>query len=460
MKTFYNNNGKSGRLHSSSPAVENYYFVLPIHHENKFYKQCNRQLNLEWKSRRNFELKILEITNPIPSYIILESGESERVKVIAYCSLSKIPSCARRCLLEVIVRDDHCFYLNIENIFICTRDLCVLATKFRYTFYSSCFDFISCNDSSYETEIDYMRDKREPEIAKKFIVTRNPREWIAKEQDKINEDLFYQRQNYYYYYYYNEDEDDDTYYRYSEVKTYKKYDGPPPPTSKEPYIIAPIQHHPELKEQCVRLINSEWPRSRMARFWSFETSTDTLPVTLVLAQMIDGVNTVLGHAKLSPVPADIDAAYLESVVIEHRYRGRGIGTILVTEVEQYCKNVLNINNVYLATDGQEVFYAKLGYIFCKAINLFGAHTKRNTTSKKHWMKKVISDWEVEATEDTTIDENITDQSSTNHVNKCEKRKNTESISDLIRNIRNIVYSRSIKDDSFNDLLLKMHSIGI
>lgn len=171
----------------------------------------------------------------------------------------------------------------------------------------------------------------------------------------------------------------------------------------------------------------------MARFWNLETSTDTLPTSLILTQIINGNNIVLGHAKLSNVPADDNAAFLESVVVDFRYRGRGIGTFLVKEVERYCITTLNVNNVYLATYGQEVFYAKLGYIFCKAINLFGTSTIRNTTSKKHWMKKMLSDWNIEysdinktLTESPTFEKNRDPHSGMNmsveHINTQKHRK--------------------------------------
>ncbi|XP_052562676.1 uncharacterized protein LOC120431011 isoform X1 [Culex pipiens pallens] len=276
---------KKSTLHNRHTASTNYFFVLPIHDKNKYYKQCNRQLHCEWKKIRKAELKKLETTGTLPEYIILSSGNSDRCKVITYCSLSKIPSCAKRCLLEVIVKDDECFYLNMENVFIATKDLQVLSVKIKYDFYQS--GFVPGTRKYKILDYGFCYEAREelPEMIKKLIITTNPKEWIAKEQERLNEDLYYQRQHYYYYYYYNEDEDDDSYYQDRLARKRVLYDGPPPPTSKEPYVVTPIHHHPELKEQCVRLINSEWSRSRMARFWGFESSTDTLPITLILGKV-------------------------------------------------------------------------------------------------------------------------------------------------------------------------------
>ncbi|XP_053698913.1 uncharacterized protein LOC128745871 [Sabethes cyaneus] len=382
-----------GILCRGCDVLTNHYLVLPVPNRNNYYKACIRQVNIQWKNQRKDELIKLDSTNLLPTYIMIESSISDRVKVIAYCSLSKIPSCARRCLLEVIVKNDNCYYLNIEYIFVGIKDIQVLFSRFNCRYYQVSFKNISSN--LYNSNCYTLTHNKKLETIKKNIITKNPSNWIAREQEKLNEDVYFQRQNYFYYYYYNELEDDDDDDKNLQTPTRKIYNGPPPPTSSEPYIVTPIHHHPELKEQCVRLINFEWPRSRMARFLSLETSTDTLPTSLILSQMINGINTVLGHAKLTNVPADSNAVFLESVVVDFRYRGRGIGTYLVNEAERYCTKTLNIDNVYLATYGQEVFYAKLGYIFCNAINLFGTNTTRNTSSKKHWMKKVLSDWKIE-----------------------------------------------------------------
>ncbi|XP_058839923.1 uncharacterized protein LOC131694526 isoform X2 [Topomyia yanbarensis] len=431
-------------------TTTNRFYVLPINYNNKYYKQCNHQLKYEWRHIRKAELHKFDSLTRLPLFFVLDSGFSDRVKVIAYCSLSKIPSCARRCLLEVIVRDDYCYYLNIENMFISTRDHHILSVKFRYTFHKYGINFVK-NDVRKRYLNNCSRHTTFSNSKKKLLMSKDAKDMVTREQGRFCEDLNYLRQSYYYYYLYNTDEDDDIYYEDRKDLPCKMYDGPSPPTSNEPYIVTPIHHHPELKEQCVRLINSEWPRSRMARFWSLEASTDSLPIILVLTQIINGTNIVLGHAKLTNVPADSNAAFLESVVVDFRYRGRGIGTYLVTETEQYCRQVLNINNVYLATSGQEVFYAKLGYIFCKAINLFGTNTTRKTNSKKHWMKKVISDWEVDMKETNTpaiLRHGV--MNSDNHT--------TAKINELIITIRNVVHLHNFEiEDAVCDSLIQIQS---
>ncbi|XP_053670705.1 uncharacterized protein LOC128721026 [Anopheles nili] len=427
---------------------EKHFFMIPIHNKDKWYKTCNRQINQEWKRIRGKELKTLERSEVMPPSLVFSSGKNERVQVIALCSVSRIPSCARRCLLEVIVTQEYCYYLNIEHIFVALRDQNVFRAKFRYNF---------------KRTLAYgeILERSERKGISKFFVSAEPQQWIVKQYESSEEELYAQRQNCYYYYYYNEEEDDDTYQDYYTYKKRVGYDGPPPPTSNEPYFVVPIHRYPDLKEQCVRLINSEWPRSRMARFWSFETSTDTLPITFVLTQLIDDTITVLGHAKVSPVPADDTSAYVESVVVDYRYRGRGIGTHLMNEIEKYCQTVMNINHMYIATDGQEVFYAKLGYIFCKAINIFGTRSTRNTVSKKHWMRKVLSDWEPYP---MGYGDHVPNDLASSEV-AVEPPQEKLCVDQLIWNIRNIVYNqtsvtfRKTKGDEIVcDLLIKMHAI--
>ncbi|ETN63915.1 hypothetical protein AND_004362 [Anopheles darlingi] len=451
---------------------DHHYFILPIHNKNSWYRSCNKQINREWKRVRTEKLKTLELCQDMPTSMILSSGTSERVHVLALCSISRIPSCAKRCLLEVIATQEYLYYLNIEHIFVALRDQNVFRAKFRYTFTRA---------RAYGDILERSDRRGVP----KFVLSTTPDQWIVKQYESSEEDLYNQRQNCYYYYYYNEEEDDDTYQDYySYVKKRVAYDGPPPPTSDEPYQVVAIHRYPELKEQCVRMINAEWPRSRMARFWGFETSTDTLPITLVLTQLIEGATVVLGHAKVSPVPADDNAAYVESVVVDYRYRGRGIGTHLMNEVEQYCKSVMNINHMYIATDGQEVFYAKLGYIFCKAINIFGTRSTRNTVSKKHWMRKVLSDWEPYV---AAVDSGQTEDGTATTVNGTTptspqqqqqqhmlgmleaavvaKPQEKLCVNQLIWNIRNIVYNqtnvtfrKSKGEEIVCDLLIQMHAI--
>lgn len=112
--------------------------------------------------------------------------------------------------------------------------------------------------------------------------------------------------------------------------------------------------------------------------------------------LIDNINnkesTVLAHAKLSSIPSDVEAAFIETVVVDRRYRGKGLGKFLMIEVENHCFETLNLKTIYLSTIDQEGFYLKLGFNFCKAMNMFGTRSGVNTSTKKIWMKKKYSEW--------------------------------------------------------------------
>ncbi|XP_029714234.2 N-alpha-acetyltransferase 80 [Aedes albopictus] len=159
------------------------------------------------------------------------------------------------------------------------------------------------------------------------------------------------------------------------------------------YTVAPIHQHVDLLDQCVQLINSEWPRSYTARLWSLKSSKDTLPTSMVLIDTAENEkSTVLAHAKLSPIPSDSEAVFIETVVVDRRYRGKGLGRFLMNEVEKHCFKTLRLRAIYLSTIDQEGFYAKLGYNFCKAMNMFGTRNAFNTSTKKIWMKKTQPEW--------------------------------------------------------------------
>lgn len=114
---------------------------------------------------------------------------------------------------------------------------------------------------------------------------------------------------------------------------------------------------------------------------------------MILIDNIDNKESnVLAHAKLSPIPSDAEAAFIETVVVDRRYRGKGLGKFLMIEVENHCFETLNLKTIYLSTIDQEGFYLKLGYNFCKAMNMFGTRSAVNSSTKKIWMMKKYSEW--------------------------------------------------------------------
>lgn len=158
--------------------------------------------------------------------------------------------------------------------------------------------------------------------------------------------------------------------------------------------VVAIHNFEILLDQCIKLINSEWPRSYNARLWSLKLSKDSLPTSMVLIKGSEVTETtpVLAHAKLSPVPSDDTAVFIESVIVDRQYRGQGLGRMIMTEVENHCFKVLRCKTAYLCTIDKEGFYERLGYTLCKAINLFGIRKSCNNSTKKIWLKKTVSEW--------------------------------------------------------------------
>lgn len=140
--------------------------------------------------------------------------------------------------------------------------------------------------------------------------------------------------------------------------------------------------------QCCRLINSEWPRSEVARMRSLEASCDNLPTSLVLTR--DYNQTVLAHLKISPFQAN--SCFIESVVVDKSFRGQGLGKLIMKYAEEYCADYLLLNSIYLSTVDQIGFYEKLSYIICPPINLYGpknCQLPMLSNLRKTFMKKML-----------------------------------------------------------------------
>lgn len=142
---------------------------------------------------------------------------------------------------------------------------------------------------------------------------------------------------------------------------------------------------------CCRLINSEWPRSEVARMRSLEASCDNLPTSLVLTR--DFNQTVLAHVKLSPIPAKRDSCFVESVVVDKAFRGQGLGKLIMRYAEDYCSEFLMLNTIHLSTIDQVGFYEKLCYSVCPPVNLYGPRTCQLpilNNLRKVYMKKKLT----------------------------------------------------------------------
>lgn len=145
-----------------------------------------------------------------------------------------------------------------------------------------------------------------------------------------------------------------------------------------------------MKQTCA-LINSEWPRSETARMCSLQASCDTLPCSLVLTG--DDFNYVLAHCKLSPIQGKKKACFVQSVVVDKRYRGQGLGRLIMKFTEDYCRVVLGLNVIYLSTIDQDGFYERIGYQHCPPITMYGprhCELPSLNTAKRKYMKKELA----------------------------------------------------------------------
>nr|CAD7594457.1 unnamed protein product [Timema genevievae] len=154
---------------------------------------------------------------------------------------------------------------------------------------------------------------------------------------------------------------------------------------------------------------------------TLEVSRDGLPTCLVLVESDTG--TVVGHSKLTPIPALPQSCFLESdevnphlhggrlenhlgtplptahpteirtlislssavklnttsalanyateaVVVTRELRGRGLGKMLMKHSEVYARS-LGVQSVHLSTHDQEGFYFSLGYQRCQPVSIYG-----------------------------------------------------------------------------------------
>ena len=119
-----------------------------------------------------------------------------------------------------------------------------------------------------------------------------------------------------------------------------------------------------FKDQCVAILNEEWPRSETLRYRTLNSSKESFPMCIALVKTPE--NVVIGHVKLSQIPSAGQAIWIESVVIHPDVRGKGIGKYLMLKTEEFCK-AKGFNIAYLCTIDKQVFYSRCGYKFCKPV---------------------------------------------------------------------------------------------
>lgn len=95
---------------------------------------------------------------------------------------------------------------------------------------------------------------------------------------------------------------------------------------------------------------------------------------------------------MSAIHSKAQACFIESVVVDRKYRGQGLGKLIMKYAEEYCRDFLLMSTVYLSTIDQMGFYEKLEYEICEPINMFGTRNCGLASLgnlRKTYMKKVL-----------------------------------------------------------------------
>ena len=138
-----------------------------------------------------------------------------------------------------------------------------------------------------------------------------------------------------------------------------------------------VLHDPDVpccvKHECVDILNAEWPRSRALRERSVHGSREELPACMALVQKFGSEVRVLGTARVSRLPGNSSAAWIESVVVHPVLRGKGVGKHLMHRVEQVCQQRWGMDRAYLMTVDRQVFYSRMGYSFTEPVVFYGGN---------------------------------------------------------------------------------------
>ncbi|XP_050688161.1 N-alpha-acetyltransferase 80-like [Eriocheir sinensis] len=146
--------------------------------------------------------------------------------------------------------------------------------------------------------------------------------------------------------------------------------------------LVTLHSHPEYMEDCVKILNDQWPRSKTLRMRTLKSSCEEFPTNLVLLRTTpQGSAEVVGHSRMTIVPREPDAAWVESVIIRQNLRGSGYGRILMNKTEEYARGC-GFSIMYLSTHDQQVFYGKLGYDFCPPVTIYGGAINKHLIPKQ------------------------------------------------------------------------------
>jgi predicted N-acetyltransferase YhbS len=153
------------------------------------------------------------------------------------------------------------------------------------------------------------------------------------------------------------------------------------------YDFIPLIRRQEYIEDCINLLNQEWPRSFAARENSLKRALNEVPdLSLILLTKSD--QKLIGHARICILPLNLKGCWIESVIVHDSLRGKGIGKILMNFIEEKAKE-LGYSEIYLSTEDKEIFYKKCGYYECAPLLNVGAASKLMKNSGLDKLLKTI-----------------------------------------------------------------------
>ncbi|KAL3068367.1 hypothetical protein niasHT_030658 [Heterodera trifolii] len=126
------------------------------------------------------------------------------------------------------------------------------------------------------------------------------------------------------------------------------------------FSLVPLAHKPELIDQCIDLLNEEWPRSQKARIVGLKRLLCTSP-PMAYVFIENGSGELVGHLRLSPLGmGSARECWIESVVIRKGMRGQGIGRKMMEMVETEARKH-GFDKICCSTTDKIDFYRCCGY---------------------------------------------------------------------------------------------------
>ncbi|KAI6187839.1 N-acetyltransferase 6 [Aphelenchoides besseyi] len=132
--------------------------------------------------------------------------------------------------------------------------------------------------------------------------------------------------------------------------------------------LVALSERKDLIEECVRLINEEWPKSHSSRLLSVERAANfEPPMAFVLLSAEE--EQLIGYGRfLRILNYNGNAALLDTIVIKRELRGQGYGRILMNLLKAEAIG-RDYELLIISTDDKQQFYEKCGYKCCKFLNL-------------------------------------------------------------------------------------------